>query len=145
MLFRSGPIATIGGLQSGQGYTPGIYTNVNAIGVYGTGAKLTVTVDATGRVASAVLTVAGTGYAANTGLTANIGPGYGFAVFITSVTPTTPLGQPQWARPPRRYNQFAANPTATPPQYVNNPLAIQYSYMAPQADTPITPPIDYVT
>ena len=48
---------------------------------------------------------------------------------------------PQWAQPPRRFFQNQVS-TTTPPQYINNPQAIQYSFMYPVADNPTPPPID---
>ena len=50
-------------------------------------------------------------------------------------------GAPQWAQAPRRtyQNQVSA---VTPPQNINNPQAIQYSFMHPVADNPVAPPID---
>jgi hypothetical protein len=50
-------------------------------------------------------------------------------------------GQSRWAQPPHRFyqNQVSA---VTPPQYVNNPQVIQYSFMYPVADNPVPPPID---
>ena len=47
---------------------------------------------------------------------------------------------PQWAQPPRRMFQNLVSST-TPPQYVNNSQAIQYSFMYPVADNPTPPPI----
>jgi len=51
---------------------------------------------------------------------------------------------PQWAQPPHRFyqNQVSA---VTPPQNVNNPQVIQYSFVYPVVDNPTPPPIDYVT
>jgi hypothetical protein len=51
---------------------------------------------------------------------------------------------PQWAQAPHRFyqNQVSA---ITPPQNVNNPQVIQYSFMYPVVDNPTQPPIDYVT
>jgi hypothetical protein len=50
-------------------------------------------------------------------------------------------GQSRWAQPPHRFyqNQVSA---VTPPQYINNPQVIQYSFLYPVADNPVPPPID---
>ena len=55
----TGPITSIGVLQSGSLYTPGVYTNVPAISPRGAGALLTVTVSSEGFITSAVLTAGG--------------------------------------------------------------------------------------
>lgn len=100
----SGNISTIGGLQSGSGYVPGTYTGISAVGGSGTGATLTVTVDASGLVASCVLVSPGNGYTVGDGLTAYpAGGGSRFAIFVTGITSTSPAGQSKWARPPHRF------------------------------------------
>jgi len=50
-------------------------------------------------------------------------------------------GTPQWAQAPRRtyQNQVSA---ITLPQNINNPQAIQYSFVYPVADSPVAPPVD---
>lgn len=52
-------------------------------------------------------------------------------------------GNPRWAQPPHRKCQNAVS-AITPPQNVNNPEVIQYSFMYPVADSTTAPPIDYV-
>lgn len=139
---ETGPITAIGSLQGGQGYFPGIYTGIATQGGSGTGATLDITVAAGGVVTSVTLNNPGIDYAVGDGLTATaIGPGYGFAVFVTGITAVNPAGEPRWAQPPRRFfqNQVSA---VTPPQYINNSQAIQYSFMYPVADNPVPPPID---
>ena len=49
-------------------------------------------------------------------------------------------GTQRWAMPPKRYNQAAVLPTNQGPT-VNNPAAIQYSFIAPQSNNPVPPPI----
>ena len=51
---------------------------------------------------------------------------------------------PQWSQPPRRLfqNQVSA---VTPPQNINNPRAIPYSFMYPVKDNPLPPPIGPLT
>ena len=53
----------------------------------------------------------------------------------------TGANAPQWAQPPRRMfqNQVSA---VTPPQNINNPQVIQYSFVYPVVDNPVPPPID---
>ena len=53
-------------------------------------------------------------------------------------------GIPQYSQCPRRFYQNQVSAT-TPPQNVNNPQAIAYSYMYPVQTIPTPPPIDYVT
>ena len=50
-------------------------------------------------------------------------------------------GAPQWAQAPHRtyQNQVSA---VTPPQNINNPQAIQYSFIHPVADSLVAPPVD---
>jgi hypothetical protein len=140
----TGTIASLGVLQAGSGYTPGTYTNVPTVGGSGTGATLNITVDANGDVTAATLSAPGADYTAGDGLTAapgTIGPGSQFAIAVATINVVTPGSEPKWAQPPRRtfQNQVSA---ITPPQYVNNPQAIQYSFMYPVADNPVPPPID---
>jgi hypothetical protein len=136
----SGPITAIGSLQGGQGYTPGIYTNVATQSGSGTGATLDITVGAGGTVTSVTLNAPGSNYTVGDGLTAtSIGLGSGFAVFVTNITVVNPAGEPRWAQAPRRFfqNQVA---NFVPPNA--NQQAIQYSFMYPVADNPVPPPID---
>jgi hypothetical protein len=51
---------------------------------------------------------------------------------------------PRWAQPPHRFYQNQVS-GVTPPQNVNNPQVIQYSFVYPVVDNPTQPPIDYVT
>jgi len=136
----TGPITAIGSLQGGQGYIPGIYVNVATQGGSGTGATLDITVGAGGIVTSVTLNAPGSDYAVGDGLTSTaIGPGYGFAVFVTGITVVNPAGEPRWAQAPRRFfqNQVA---NFVPPNA--NQQAIQYSFMYPVADNPVPPPVD---
>jgi hypothetical protein len=74
----SGNLTIING-QEGSGYTPGEYTNVeliNAIG-NGKGAKATVTINASGQVATVTVTTGGSGYAAGDMLRVNLPNGNG--------------------------------------------------------------------
>lgn len=137
------PITAIGVPTAGSGYTPGTYVGVATTSSdAGTGATLDITVNASGQVVSAVLNAAGTNYTAGAVLTpTGIGPGTGSAVSVTSVGVANPAGQPQWSQPPHRYNQQQVS-SITPPQNVNNPAVIQYSYVYPVADNPVPPPID---
>jgi hypothetical protein len=138
----TGTITTVGGLQGGSGYFTGTHTGVPAVGGRGTGATLDITVGVGGVVLTAVINNPGTGYAEGDGLTVtSIGPGAGFAVFVTAITVVSPANQPQWAQPPHRYNQQQVS-AITPPQNINNPAVIQYSFMHPVGDNPVPPPID---
>ena len=137
----TGPITAISNLQGGQGYPPGSYAGVAAVSPTGSGATLDLTVDATGTVTSATLNAAGTGYSVNQGLTVTLGTGSGFSVFVSTITPTTPEGQPEWAQPPRRFYQNQVSPSSPNPS-INNPQAIAYTFMYPVADNPTPPPID---
>ncbi len=53
-------------------------------------------------------------------------------------------GVPQYSQCPRRFYQNQVLPTS-PNQTINNPAAIQYSFMYPVQTIPTPPPIDYVT
>ena len=135
----TGPITAIGSLQGGQGYIPGIYVNVATQGGSGTGATLDITVGAGGSVTSVTLNNPGSNYTVGNGIGSTaIGPGYGFAVFVTNITVVNPAGEPRWAQPPRRFfqNQVA---NFVPPNA--NQKAIQYSFMYPVQDKPVPPPI----
>ena len=137
-----GNIVSVGGLEGGSGYTPGSYTNVPAIGTRGVAGTLDIVVDATGVVISATPNVPGNLYAVGDGLTAGpiIGPGTGFAVFVTAISQTLPAGRPQWAQPPHRLiNQQVVDFVPPGP----NQQAIQYSaILYPVADNLNPPPID---
>ena len=140
--IATGTITSIGGLQSGQGYLPGVYNNLPAIGGNGTGATLDVTVDVNGHVSAVTLNAVGSNYAVGDGLTvAGIGSGSGFSVAVATITIVNPAGESQWAQPPHRYYQNLIS-AVTPPQYVNNPQVIGYSFMYPVVDNPTPPPID---
>jgi len=136
----TGPITAIGSLQGGQNYTPGIYTNVATQGGSGTGATLNITVGAGGDITTVTLNAPGIDYTVGDGLTATaIGPGYGFAIFVTNITVANPAGEPLWAQAPRRLfqNQVA---DFVPPNA--NQQAIAYSFIYPVVDNPVPPPID---
>jgi len=62
-------------------------------------------------------------------------------MFEYDVHSFTAAGAPKWAQAPRRYNQQQVS-SITPPQNINNPAVIQYSFMHPVADNPVAPPID---
>lgn len=142
---ETGPVVSLGSVQPGSGYTPGVYTATPAIGGSGTGATLNITISPAGTVALLSLNAAGVGYTVGDGFTANIGPyDSPLAVFVTGITPTSPAGQSKWAQPPHRFNQLQVSNT-TPPQYINNPTAIQYSFVYPVSDNPVPPPIDILS
>jgi hypothetical protein len=141
---QQGVVTGLGRLQAGQGYTPGSYTNVATIGGSGIGATLNITVAVDGTVAAATLNAAGSGYAAGDGLgtaAADIGPGYGFAVAVATVSNVSPSGQYKWAQVPHRYFQNQVGTTGPSP-LINYPDAIQYSFIYPIADSIVPPPID---
>ncbi len=138
----TGNITGLTGLQAGELYTPGLYTNVATIGGRGTGATLDITVDTNGYVTVVTLNSPGSGYAVGDGLTAapgTIGTGVNFAVFVSTIIVINPAGQPQWAQVPRRFWQNQVGPFVPPNA---NQEAIQYSFMYPVADSPVPPPID---
>lgn len=134
----TGPILTLGNLQPGTGYTPGVYVGVSIVGGSGSGATLDYTVDASGTVIAYALNSPGVGYTADDGLTV-AASGYGFVLFVTSVTVTSPQGQSKWAQSPRRFYQNQVAPFVPPN---NNPQAIPYSFVYPVSDNPTPPPID---
>jgi hypothetical protein len=141
---QQGIVTGLGRLQAGQGYTPGSYTNVATIGGSGIGATLNITVSVDGTVAATTLNAAGSGYAADDGLgvaAADIGPGYGFAVAVATVSNVSPAGQYKWAQVPHRYFQNQVGVTGPNPS-INYPNAIQYSFIYPVADNLAEPPID---
>jgi hypothetical protein len=141
----TGEITAFGSISGGSGYTPGTYTGVNLVG-NGTGATADIVVGASGEVTSVTLVAGGTGYVQWESVTANAvdigGTGSGFYVYIAAITPLAG-GAPQWAQCPRRFNQNQVLPTDQGPT-VNNPAAIQYSFIYPVADSPNPPPIDAV-
>lgn len=140
---RSGVLLTVTNLYPGSGYTPGVYT-LPTTGGSGTGATLNITVNATGIVTIATVSFGGDGYQVGDLLFATIpGGGTGFRVNAATINTTQVAGEPQWAQVPRRFNNFEVS-DVTPPQYVNNPNVIQYSFLAPVADVQQAPPIDYV-
>jgi hypothetical protein len=145
---QTGPIVALSWFSPGTGYTPGTYTAVPLTGGTGAGATANIVVVpdpdplVVGTVQSVTLVNPGTGYTANQSLTASFGGGSGFYVLVPAILPSPGTGnQPRWAQAPRRFfqNQVSA---VTPPQYVNNPQAIQYSFIYPVADNPVAPPID---
>jgi hypothetical protein len=139
----TGTISSLGVLQGGIGYTPGTYTNVPTVGGSGTGATLNITVDVNGYVTAATLSAPGANYTVGDGLTAapgTIGPGRLFAITVATVNVVTPGNEPKWAQPPRRFFQNQVS-SVTPPQNVNNPQVIQYSFMYPVKDNPVPPPV----
>jgi hypothetical protein len=84
-----GSIATLAGISSGSGYTPGVYTSTPLLGGAGSGATADITVDATGNVTSVILVTAGSNYYVGDTLTAAssvLGTGgSGFSVQVTTV------------------------------------------------------------
>jgi hypothetical protein len=138
----SGTITSVGNLQGGSLYTVGTHLGVPAVGGSGTGATLDLTIGVGGVVLTAVIANPGSNYEVGDGLTVtSLGAGTGFAVFVTAITTVNPAGEPKWAQAPRRYNQQQVS-SITPPQNINNPAVIQYSFMHPVADNPVAPPID---
>lgn len=128
----------------GQGYNPG-----DIIAVPGGVSLATLevqTVGVRGTVTSVILTSPGTGYEVGDALTTTLpGGGSGFYAPVGSINADPGTGgEPLWSQPPTRRNQLQVSDT-TPPQYVNNPSVIQYSYMYPIVDNPDQPPIDTLT
>jgi hypothetical protein len=143
----NGSITTLAPFNAGSGYTPGVYLAVPLLSATGTGATADITVDAAGEVTAVTINAAGTGYqqwqtVAVDNATQLGGTGTGFYAYISAIT-VLAGGAPQWARPPHRYNQFQVLPGSNNAS-INNPAAIQYSFMYPVADSPVAPPIDYV-
>ena len=96
-----------------------------------------------GVVTSVTITTAGTGYKVGEAVSAVLpGTGGGFSAPVSAINPTPGTGgQYQWAQTPRRFFQNTVS-SVTPPQYINNPNVIQYSFIYPVADNPVEPPID---
>ena len=142
---QQGIVLTLSGLQAGQGYTPGAYTNVATIGGSGVGATLDLTVDVNGNVTVVTLNSAGSGYAVGDGLgivsPGPLGSGYGFAVAVASVSNVSAANQPKWNQAPRRYFQNQVGTTGPSPA-ISYPDAIAYSFIYPVADSTTPPPID---
>jgi hypothetical protein len=131
--------AVLGGIGSsgGDGYEVG--DTVEPVYGTGTGAVYQVlSVSTTGTVTGLSIESEGNDYAPGDALSATIPGGSGFSATVTNTNPTT--FNPRWAQVPHRFNQFAVSNT-TPPQYVNNPSVIQYSFMYPVADSITPPPI----
>ena len=104
VLFSGGPLATLGTIVGGSGYTNGTYRNVPVIGGSGTGAVFDTIVVSGGAVTVATLINGGAsigpqgavGYEAYDLLTASssiIGPGTGFVVLVAT------LGTYDWMPP----------------------------------------------
>jgi len=142
---QQGIVLSLSGLQAGQGYTAGTYTNVATIGGSGSGATLNITVDVNGNVTAVALNSAGSGYTAGDGLgvasPGAIGSGNSFAVVAATVSNASPAGQPKWNQPPHRYFQNQVGVTGPNPA-VNYSTAIQYSFTYPVSDRLASPPID---
>jgi hypothetical protein len=138
--FR-GPIKTfIGPINAGSLYTSGVYSARPLTGGSGSGATANITILG-GEVTSVVLVSPGVGYTVNDALSASIPGGSGFSVIVGDITPAANLGgEPLWAMPPARFNQQQVLPTNSGPT-VNNPAAIQYSFMYPRGNSPAQPPI----
>jgi hypothetical protein len=144
------PLSVLFMTNPGDGYAPGdvlifpggasvvgapagsidAYVQVNTVGYVGT-------------VTNVTLVNPGVGYEVGDSLTATIpGSGSGFYAPVGEITETAGTGgQPQWAQTPRRFFQNRSS-AVTPPQYINNPEAIPYSFMYPVVDNPAEPPID---
>jgi hypothetical protein len=127
----------------GSGYTPGTYTAVATTTTgSGSGATVDVVVNAAGEVTSITLNAPGTDYSVGDGITPVL-PGTGAQAIVGAIDilNISGGGDPQWAQCPRRFFQNQVS-SVTPPQYINNPQAIAYSFMYPVADNPVPPPID---
>jgi len=137
----TGVITALGVLQSGENYTPGIYTNVATFGGSGTGATLDLTVDSNGFVTAAAINNPGTGYTAGDGLgTLAIGPGQKFAVAVATTSTVTTPNRSKWAQAPRRLINNIVAPENSP---AYNGQANPYSaILYPIADREDAPPID---
>jgi hypothetical protein len=126
------------GTSGGTGYRVG--DTVEPVFGTGTGAVYQVTaVSGVGSVTSVTIVNSGDDYTVGDIVTASLPGGAGFTAQVTGVTPTTLT--PRWAQVPHRSNQLQVSST-TPPQNINNPTVIQYSFLYPVADSPIEPPID---
>ena len=143
----TGSILTLGTIAGGSGYTPGTYNGVAITSSIGSGATANITVGASGEVTAVVLVGFGTGYQqwqTVSAATATIGgTGSGFFVYVAAISPLAG-GNPGWSRPPVRFNQQQVLPTSTTQPLLNNPAAIQYSFIHPIADNTTEPPIDIV-
>ena len=79
------PIATLGTVTGGSGYSNGTFFNVPLTGGAGTGAVATITV-ASGTVTSVAVTSGGSQYVVGNVLSASLGAGVGFSVPVATVT-----------------------------------------------------------
>jgi len=142
----TGSILSLSTPYGGSGYTPGVYNAVPLTSPIGAGATANITVGASGEVTAVVLVGLGTGYQQYQTVSAASatigGTGSGFFVYVDTITPLAP-GIYAWSRPPARFNQLQVLPTNQGPT-VNNPAAIQYSFLYPVADNSTEPPIDIV-
>jgi hypothetical protein len=138
-----GPITgLLGSVVNGSGYTTGVYTAVaTTTSGSGVGATVNVTVNTSGEVISITLNAAGSGYSVGDAIYPTL-PGAGASTLVTSIDlkAVTAGGASKWAQAPRRFfqNQVSA---VTPPQNINNPQVIQYSFLHPVADSASAPPI----
>jgi hypothetical protein len=141
----TGPIQNLSGpLNAGTNYVAGVYSAQALTGGSGTGATANITVTAGpsgGYVTSVQLVNPGNGYTVNDALSAALPGGTGFSVLVGVIAqPYTGGGEPQWAAVPARMNQQQVLPTNQGPT-VNNPAAIQYSFIYPRPNNPVQPPI----
>ena len=139
-LFQGPIYVLVGPINGGSGYTLGNYPAQPLTGGSGSGATANITVY-DGAVTSVQLVNPGINYKEGDTLSAPIAGGTGFSVLVGEISPPyTGGGQPRWAMPPARLNQQRVLPDNSNPS-VNNPAAIQYSFMYPRVNNPVSPPI----
>lgn len=148
--FRSivGPILSIQLLSYGEGYATNNYfgqpvTIKGGPDVIGFGATIDISIDTEGKISSFSLNDPGVDYAYGNIIAISLPGNPELIYFYVTETGTAGGGQSKWAQAPRRFNQLEVS-DVTPPQYINNPQVIQYSFMYPVADVIDPPPIDFL-
>lgn len=141
-----GPILDLQLLSYGEGYATNDYFGQPLVlkggpAFTGIGGTVDISIDAEGKISSFSLNAPGVNYAYGNIAAINLPGSPDLINFYVSSVGTTSGGQSKWAQTPRRFNQLEVDNIA-PPQYINNPRVIQYSFMYPIPDQVNTPPID---
>jgi hypothetical protein len=138
--WLNGDLTSIDAITSGgTGYEVG---DIVYVGYVETGIITITAVTTGGGVTGFTLADPGSNYVVGNVLTGSIPGGAGWSITVSGVAniPAVGGGQSLWAQVPQRFNQQQVLPTNSGPA-VNNPAAIQYSFMYPKRDSLIEPPI----